>query len=126
MRTALGFGVRDLSLVPPAVDPFNPHVVRASMGAIFALRTALLDVEVYQESFGRSLFPFMLGADAALHEVSFPTPCTLVFGPEGPGLPELYRTLGKSVRIPQDPRVESLNLAVAVGVALYEMTRGRL
>ena len=126
MRTALGFGVRNLSLVPPAVDPFNPHVVRASMGAVFALNVALLDVEAYRESFARPLFPFMLGADASLHEVAFPAPCTLVFGPEGPGLPERYRDLGTSVHIPQDPRVESLNLAVAVSVALYEMTRGRL
>ncbi len=126
MRTSLGFGVRDLALIPPAVDPFNPHVVRASMGALFALRTAVLGVEAYREKFARPLFPFMLGAAAPLHEVRFPTPCTLVFGPEGPGLPEHYQTLGTSVRIPQDPRVESLNLAVAVGVALYEMTRGRV
>ena len=126
MRTMLGFGVRDLALVPPAVDPFNPHVVRASMGALFALNTASFDVASYQEAFTRPLYPFMLGADAPLHEVAFPTPCTLIFGPEGPGLPDSYRALGTSVRIPQDPRIESLNLAVAVGVALYEMTRGRI
>ena len=126
MRTMLGFGVRDLVLVPPAVDPFNPHVVRASMGALFALNTASFDLATYQETFTCPLFPFVLEADATLHEVSFPTPCTLVFGPEGPGLPESYRTLGTSVRIPQGPHIESLNLAVAVGVALYEMTRGRV
>ena len=119
-RSMLGFGVRDLALVTPAADPFNPHVVRASMGAVFALRIQPFEsLEAYRALHRHRLYPFMLAGERRLDEVAFASPCTLVFGPEGAGLPERYREVGVSVTIPQSPLVESLNLAVAVGIALY-------
>lgn len=125
LRTALGFGVRDIALVAPEVDPFNPHVVRASLGARFALNVAYFEslehyLERYRESYNPHLYPFLPVAEHVLGEVAFLSPFTLIFGPEWPGLPESYRELGRSVSIPQSPAVESLNLAVAVGIALYE------
>ncbi len=124
VRTMLGFGVRDLALLRPAADLFNPHVVRASMGAIFALNAHYFDdLEAYRETTQRQLYPFMLDAKRELQEVTFTAPFTLVFGPEGPGLPKAYREVGESVTIPQSEWIESLNLAVAVGIALYEATR---
>ncbi|WMT58531.1 TrmH family RNA methyltransferase [Truepera radiovictrix] len=123
VRTMLGFGVRDLALIAPAVDLFNPHVVRASMGATFAVNFAYFaSLEVYRAAHAHRLYPFMLGGAKRLGEVRFEAPYTLVFGPEGAGLPEAYRAF-ESVQIPQSPLVESLNLAVAVGVALYEAAR---
>lgn len=125
-RTMLAFGVRDVALVSPAVDIFNPHVVRASMGAIFALRFGYFEVlEAYREAFSHTLYPFMLNAPTKLGEVAFRAPYTLIFGPEGAGLPPIYADVGESVAIPQDPLVESLNLAVAVAVTLYE-ARGKV
>ncbi len=124
IRTMLGFGVRDLALLRPAADLFNPHVVRASMGAVFALNARYFDdLEAYQMNSSRQLYPFMLDAKRELQEVEFTSPFTLVFGPEGPGLPKAYREVGESVVIPQEALIESLNLAVAVGIALYEATR---
>ena len=129
IRTMLGFGVRDLALLRPAADLFNPHVVRASMGAVFALNARYFDsLEAYQSEAcrttpSRQLYPFMLDAKRELQEAAFASPFTLVFGPEGPGLPKNYREVGESVLIPQDTLIESLNLAVAVGIALYEATR---
>lgn len=58
-----------------------------------------------------------------LAQVAFHPPYALVFGPEGAGLGPEYHDLGTSVRIPQSSRVDSLNLAVAVGIALYAATR---
>ncbi len=124
VRTMLGFGVRDLALLRPAADLFNPHVVRASMGAVFALNAHYFDdLEAYQNTSQRQLYPFMLDADSSLQEVNFESPFTLVFGPEGAGLPKTYREVGRSVTIPQSELIESLNLAVAVGIALYEATQ---
>ena len=124
IRTMLGFGVRDLALLRPAADLFNPHVVRASMGAVFALNAHYFDdLGVYRKAFQRPLYPFMLNAKRDLREVAFASPFTLVFGPEGPGLPENYLEVGQSVTIPQGELIESLNLAVAVGIALYEATK---
>ncbi len=123
-RTMLAFGFRDLALVAPAVDAFNPHVVRASMGATFALNIAYFgSLGAYRARFSHTLYPFMLGADRTLGEVAFRSPYTLVFGPEGAGLAPEVAELGESVTIPQSPLVESLNLAVAVSVTLYEANR---
>lgn len=125
VRTMLGFGVRDLALISPAVDVFNPHVVRASMGAVFAVNVQYFaSIDAYRETHAHHLYPFMLGAAQTLGAVTFQPPYTLIFGPEGAGLPVVYSRLGESVMIPQSPLVESLNLAVAVGVALYEAARG--
>ncbi len=133
-RTLLAFGMQDVALISPAVDIFNPHVVRASMGATFALRFGYFDsLEAYRAALGRpdpdqpdldwTLYPFMLGAPTPLAEVTFHRPYTLVFGPEGAGLSPEYAEAGVPVMIPQSPLVESLNLAVAVAVALYETSR---
>lgn len=120
-RTMLAFGFRDVALLEPAVDVFNPHVVRASMGATFALRFGYFpDLGAYRAAFSHRLYPFMLGASRQLGEVTFRPPYTLTFGPEGAGLPPEYAGVGEAVVIPQGPLVESLNLGVAVGVALYE------
>ncbi len=126
-RTALGFKLRDLALLKPAADAFNPQVVRASMGAIFALNIRYFeDLDDYRQHFDHQLYPFMLAAEQRLGELSFQAPFTLIFGPEGAGLPAFYREIGHSVVIPQSPLVESLNLAVAVGIALFEANRAIL
>ncbi len=125
-RTMLAFGFRDLALLEPAADLFNPHVVRASMGATFALRFGYFgSLEGYRERFPHLLYPFMLNAPHALGETAFRPPYALTFGPEGAGLTPEYAGLGEAVVIPQSPLVESLNLGVAVGVALYEARAGR-
>lgn len=125
-RTMLAFGVHDVALISPAVDIFSPHVVRASMGATFALRFAYFDrLEAYREGFSHALYAFMLGAPTKLGEVAFRAPYTLIFGTEGAGLPPEYAAVGEPLMIPQSSAVESLNLAVAVAVALYETNRAK-
>lgn len=124
MRTMLGFGLRDLALISPAADAFNPHAVRASMGAVFALNTAYFeDVAAYRRRFTHKLYPFTPSGTRPLGEVAFERPFTLLFGAEGPGLLESSRELGESVVIAHGPLIESLNLAVAVGIGLFEATR---
>lgn len=128
LRTALAFGVEDLAFIRPCVDLFDPKTVRASMGSLFSLRVRLYDsFEAYRAAFpAHSLFPFMLDASLPLREVlrgPVPSPYALVFGNEGAGLPPAFASLGRPVRIESSDRVDSLNLAVAAAVAMYEFTR---
>jgi RNA methyltransferase, TrmH family len=58
--------------------------------------------------------------------VHFEAPFALVFGSEPAGLSAEYRKVGTSVRIPHGGRIDSLNLPIAVGIALYEATKGRV
>lgn len=128
MRTLLGLGGRALALIRPAADCFDPRVIRASMGALFQLEIAYFaDFEAYRAQFpGQALYPFMTDGAARLGQITFQRPCAWVFGNESSGLPTHYQASGTSVTIPQSAGIDSLNLAVAVGIALYEANRERL
>lgn len=125
LRTMQGFGISDLAIIPPAADIYDPRVVRASMGALFRARFAAFEsIHAYREAFGgHALYPFMTDATTRLHDAWFTPPFALVFGSESAGLPAEYRTLGTSVTIPHTGAIDSLNLAIAVGIALYESTK---
>ena len=122
-RTLLGLGFRDIAVIRPAADPFDPKVVRASMGAIFALRLRQFDsFEMYRAAFPQhALYPFMLDGSVLLSEAvrHVTQPYALVFGNEGSGLPPAFAGMGQAVRIPHSDAIDSLNLAVAVAIGAY-------
>jgi len=128
LRTALGFGIEDVALVRPCADLFDPKTVRASMGSLFRLRVHVFDSFTdYRKAYAtRPLYPFMLDAsvpmEAALKRKLSPE-FTLIFGNEGRGLPPEFAQLGTSVRIPSNDKIDSLNLAVAAAIGIYEFTR---
>lgn len=109
LRTMAGLGVHDLAVVPPVVDPWDPRVVRASMGARFAVRVATTeDPMAYAARFRtRTLYPLVTDGAHLLDEVRFASPATLVFGPESAGLDRAGHTLGPTVTIPQSPDIDS-------------------
>jgi len=122
MRTMLGYGVRDLAIIPPAADMFHPKSVRASMGAIFHLQCACFtDFAAYRGSYSQQSYAFMTDGESALAATTFTEPCTLIFGNEGRGLPAHYARLAHGVRIEQCSNIDSLNLAVAAGIALHQV-----
>ena len=128
MRTALAFNIRDIAIIPPAVDHFDPKTVRASMGALFHLNIQIYpDFESYkQQNSGHTNYAFMLNKsaetilEASKHKSE---PWTLVMGNESTGLPKEYGELCKAVYIPQSDDVDSLNLSIATALALYEFTK---
>ncbi len=123
-RTMLGFGMVNLALIRPAADAFDPKVIRASMGAIFHLNIEYLDsIRDYQKSFGNNLYLFKTGNNNDIREARFDKPYALVFGNESSGLPDDMKAGGKILSIPQTGKIDSLNLSVAAGIALYESSR---
>ena len=127
-RTLLGLGLKDIAVIRPAADVFEPHVVRAAMGAIFSLRVKQYDsFEDYRLEYpNHALYPFMLDGAKSLNEVAAAAepPFSLVFGNEASGLPARFAQLGQSVLIPQSDEIDSLNLAVAVSVGSYVFMHG--
>jgi TrmH family RNA methyltransferase len=67
----------------------------------------------------------MTNGKTTLAETRFNEPYSLIFGNESAGLPDEYLDLGTSVSIQHSGKVDSLNLTIAVGVALYEADGGR-
>jgi TrmH family RNA methyltransferase len=121
MRTMMAFNYQNLALISPAVDVFNPRVVRTSMGSLFPLNFEYFDsFEGYQEKFGgREYYAFLTNADKEVGELEFKHPHSLVFGNESDGLPASFEKLCTPVSIYQSELVDSLNLAVAAGIALH-------
>ena len=128
LRTALGFGFDDVALIRPCADLFDPKTVRASMGSLFSLRVHVFEsFEEYRRAYAsRALYPFMLDASVPLDTVlrrRLSPEFTLIFGNEGSGLPPAFAKLGTPVRIPSNDRVDSLNLAVAAAIGIYEFSQ---
>ena len=127
LRTALGFGYHDIALILPCTDVFQPHVVRASMGAIFSLRIhEFTDFCEYRSLYpAHTLYPFMLKGSVPLSQaaVSPQRPFSLIFGNEGTGLPDEFLDYGTPVRIPHSSKIDSLNLSIAAAIGMYEMNK---
>lgn len=126
IRTAIGFGINDIAVIEPAVDLFHPKVIRASMGALFQLRFhSYASFEDYQKEFcDRVFYPFMLKGATDLQKLEKTSNrYSLIFGNEATGLKDEFATYGQSVFIRHLPTIDSLNLSMAVGIALYEFTK---
>lgn len=127
LRTAEAAGVGQVYLTPGTVDPFNPKVVRGGMGAHFRLPIHMLDrwEELVAALVG---FPQVLLAEAGVgrpyEQVDWTRPTALIVGGEARGARERAGELAtKEVTIPMAGRAESLNVAVATGILLFEALR---
>lgn len=126
LRTALGFSFQNIALIEPCCDPYHPKAIRSSMGALFKLQLQLFpSFEDYLKDYGaedRSFYPFMLPAKTELKNQSFEGrgPKSLIFGNESSGLDPSFIELGSPTLIGHSSEIDSLNLAMAVGIALYD------
>jgi TrmH family RNA methyltransferase len=129
LRTAAAAGVRQVLADPGCAYLWSPRVLRAGMGAHFVLG---LHEDVPPETIGRVFAGTVLAADAAggddLYSEGWERAPTLwIFGAEGQGLRAASLALAhRRLRIPVDVRVESLNVAAAAAVCLFEQRRRRL
>jgi len=124
LRTAAALGVTATCILPGTVDPWNAKVVRSAVGIQFRHPTISCTME--------GLAPFLarhgvtLWGTAAdgrpVDQVSAPTRLALVMGNEGAGLSAAVRdACAGMVALPMAPGVESLNVAVAAGIALFAL-----
>lgn len=126
LRTADSFGCSGLILVGNCADPYDPTALRASMGAIFAQRLVKASVTDFLTWRQACLHISVVGtSDAApqdFRSTTYRTPLILFMGSERQGLaPELKATCDTLVKIPMVGRSDSLNLAIATGITLYEI-----
>ncbi len=127
-RTALGLGAVGLVALPGTADISNPKALRGSMGALFRLPTVQATTEAFIGwARGSGLSLWTTAADGApVDRVRREGPIALILGNEGAGVrPELAAAAAQSVSVPLAGGVESLNVAVAAGIILYEVTRDR-
>ena len=125
LRTMLGFDFKNLAIIKPAVDMFDPLVVRASMGAVFGINFEYFNnIEEYVSKFSsHHLYPFMLNGKSSVENVKFVKPYSIIHGNESKGLDEKYLELGESVYIPHSKDIDSLNLSIAAGISMWEAVK---
>lgn len=127
LRVAAGAGVGRVWLTPGTGDPFNPKAVRAAMGAHFRVPLAWGSWEQIRSVVaGSQVWLADVHGERGYDEVDWCQPSALIVGGEARGASEqALRLATGSVRIPLAGGVESLNLAVAAGVILFEAIRQR-
>ena len=128
LRSADAAGADGVVFSSDSVDAYNPKAVRASAGSLFHL-PIVRDVETPDaieqlREGGRRIFAMDASGDADLFELDIADPAVFVFGNEAWGLPrEVSKLADATVRVPIVGRAESLNLAAAASVCLFEWTR---
>jgi TrmH family RNA methyltransferase len=127
-RTGLALGAAGVLALPGTADLWNPKALRGSMGALFRLPSLHLAVEELTEWATRHRVALWATGPGGRPIGTVPVggPIALVLGNEGAGItPGLVSSASETVSIPLRGEVESLNVAVAAGILLYEVTRDR-
>lgn len=129
LRTAVAAGIKQVYVSEGSTSAWSPKALRAGMGAHFAL-------DIYEKSNLLKLIKTAtipvnttsLTATQTLYDVDLVGPTAWVFGAEGQGVSSevLEITQSKAVIIPQVTEVESLNVAAAAAICLFEQRRQRL
>ena len=130
VRTAEAAQASGLLALEGGADPFRDKAVRAAAGSVFRLPVlAAVTLQQLMELAKRRALQVMVAegqGDVAPWDADLRVPTVLVVGGEGAGVPEELRARATvRVRIPMAPTVDSLNVAVAAGVLLYEARRQR-
>lgn len=128
IRTADAAGASGVILVGEATDPFSMETVRATMGSVFAMplvKTNIADFLAWKKTAGVEVVATHLAGAVDYRTIDYrKKPVVLLMGNEQSGLPdELARAADALARIPQAGRADSLNLAIATGVMLFEARR---
>ncbi len=130
LRTLDAVGGAGLILLGDATDPYHPAAVRASMGAICTqrlVRTTFAELCTWKQTHGYRLAGTAVTATRDYDAVSYDAPLVLLMGSEREGLSaNQAAACDDLLRLPMVGRVDSLNLAVATSVMLYEIFRQRL
>ena len=125
IRTSDAAGAKGVMLIGNCVDPYDPGAIRASMGATFAvdLIKAQKDAFIKWALEGNSrIIGTSDSAETHYRNCSYPSDMILLMGSEREGLSaDIMKLCGENVRVPMRGISDSLNLAVATGIILFEI-----
>lgn len=126
-RSAAAFGAQAFVICTPACDLYNPKVLRAGAGAVFAVpavKARPVDIVGALDKAGVSAYGAELDAEMPVEMLPERRPIAVVLGHETQGIhPDLKRSLAGMFRIPQSGQLDSLNVAAACAVTLYVLSR---
>jgi TrmH family RNA methyltransferase len=120
LRSAAALGFTQVLALSGTAGLWSSKVLRAGMGAHFALRLIEAQADNALAGLDVPLLAASSHAERALHEAELPFPCAWVFGHEGQGVsPAVQASCAQQLRSPQPGGEESLNVAAAAAICLY-------
>lgn len=126
IRTSLAFGVKDIIVSLNTVDEYNEKTLRATQGAIFQANIIRMDLkDAYQKLKEQNItiITTSLNAKKELKDLSKIEKFAVVLGNEARGISDISKSFSnESIIIPLKNNIESLNVAVAFGIVLYNLT----
>ncbi|MBK8839150.1 MAG: RNA methyltransferase [Hyphomonadaceae bacterium] len=129
VRTADAAGVDGVILIGQTCDPFSVEAVRASMGSLFAMPIASAsfeDFNAWRKTVGARMVAASMRGALAHDKADYGQRSIVLMGNEQSGLPlEVEAHCDELVRIPMKGKADSLNLASAASVMIYEVWRGQ-
>ena len=132
MRSADAVGAKGIILIDDCTDPYSVEAVRASMGAIFNVeiahcnQTDFIDFAQHWTRKNGQIIGTALPASIDYRDADYSGALMILMGNEQAGLPpSLMQACTQLIRLPMLGRSDSLNLAVATGITLYEALRNR-
>ncbi len=128
-RNAAGFGVDAVLLDPTCCDPLYRKAIRVSVGGVLRVPYARLgegeDLIGLLQTRGFTPVALSPAGETALSNLPALERPALLLGAEGPGLPDATLARCRTVSIPMAPGFDSLNVAVAAGIALHALRQGQ-
>lgn len=126
LRTALALGWDGAFLTPHTADPFNDKALRAARGAplFLPLRHGNTDELAHLVQSGKMNVYIADVGGKSLHKISLKTPAVLILGHETKGPSRQAQSLGVPISIPMAPHMESLNVASAAAILMYQIQHG--
>ncbi len=126
IRTSLALGVKDIIVSTNTVDEYNEKTLRATQGAIFKANIVRMNLEEAYAKFKKDnikIITTSLDTKQELKDLNKPESFAVVLGNEARGISEISKNYSdESIIIPLQNDIESLNVAIAFGIVLYNLT----
>ena len=129
LRTAEAAGVDAVIVCDPLTDVYNPNVIRASIGGVFCVPTAVCSSEeciAFLKAHQIQILTAQLQDSYEYYDYDMRQATAIVMGTESTGLSQQWREAADAhIRIPMLGRLDSLNVSVSAAILMYEAVRQR-
>ena len=129
LRTAEAAGVDAVIVCDPLTDMYNPNLIRASIGGVFSVPTAVCTSEeciTFLKANGIKILTAQLQDSYEYYDYDMTQGTAIVMGTESTGLTQQWREAADAhMRIPMLGRLDSLNVSVSAAILMYEAVRQR-
>lgn len=130
IRTVDAVGAKGVILIGNSCDPYSREAVRATMGSVFSvpmIKASREEFLAWRADWRGDVVGTHLDGREDFRRAAYKGPVLLIMGSEGPGLSDsLTRACSRLVKIPMAGKLDSLNLAVATALTLYQIRGGAL